>query len=186
MPNYLSLFWGHSVHFTTKFLILGFLKHYSFNHFLQISTKRHTKYHNQGLISSSLASFHLERRWPQKAVQVQHFLVWLCKPLWELRSLQLVTRAHKPCSVSRARTSKNNSPFAWLFSTPAAPCGRHLLPQHAQPCFGQQIFKLCGLPLGLIKCIRKLIFASLMLHLHVSLQRRVGRRTPGVNPMCYK
>ena len=49
MPDSLSLVWGYSVHFA-KCLILRFSKRYSFNSFHQISTKRHTKYHNQGLI----------------------------------------------------------------------------------------------------------------------------------------
>ena len=42
-------FWGHVVQFA-KFLILWFSKWYSFNSFHHISTKLHTKYHNQGLI----------------------------------------------------------------------------------------------------------------------------------------
>ena len=51
MPDSLILVWGHLVHFA-KFLIPQFSKHYSysFNSFHQISTKLHTKYHNQGLI----------------------------------------------------------------------------------------------------------------------------------------
>ena len=50
MPSSLSLVWGHSVHFA-EFPILRFSKHNSFNSFHQISTKLHTKYHNQGLIT---------------------------------------------------------------------------------------------------------------------------------------
>ncbi len=49
LPNSLSLVWDHSVHFA-KFPIPRFSKHYSFNNFHQISTKLHTKYHNQGLL----------------------------------------------------------------------------------------------------------------------------------------
>ena len=45
-----SLVWGHSVHFA-KFSIPRFSKHCSsFNRFYYISTKFHTKYHNQWLI----------------------------------------------------------------------------------------------------------------------------------------
>ncbi len=49
MPDFLSLVWGHSVHFA-QFLIPRYSKHYSFNSFHQILTKLHTKYHNLGLI----------------------------------------------------------------------------------------------------------------------------------------
>ena len=54
MPYSLSLVWGHSVHFA-KFPMLRFSKHYILlqqfsSDFNQTSYKRHTKYHNQGLI----------------------------------------------------------------------------------------------------------------------------------------
>ncbi len=54
MPDYLSLVWCNSAHFA-KFLILRFSKRYSFNIFHQNSTKRYTKYHDQGLIWLLLA-----------------------------------------------------------------------------------------------------------------------------------
>ena len=51
MPDSLSMVWGHLVHFA-KFPILRFSKGYSLNRFHQISTKLHTKDHNQGLIQA--------------------------------------------------------------------------------------------------------------------------------------
>ena len=49
MPNSLSLVGGHSVHFA-QFFFSRFSKHYFFNSFHQISTKRHTKNPNHWLI----------------------------------------------------------------------------------------------------------------------------------------
>ena len=76
MPDPLSLVWHHSVHFA-KFPIPWFLKHYSFNSFHQISTKLHTKYHNQGLIIRLILFW--RSAWKFQNVSPPTVFIW-CQP----------------------------------------------------------------------------------------------------------